>query len=464
MLKRIIDAASSHPLRIAYRIGKGEITYASLVEKAEKRARVLKSLGITPVMIYDEKSVDTVISILSCIMASRAYIPLDLTSPVARVEQIARLSGAGLVITRENITSIGIPCINPSTLDSYSVDTPAKTAKPGDIAYIIFTSGTTGDPKGVPISYGNLDNFIEWISSIEPLCEYSGATVMNQAQFCFDLSVADLYYSLCNGHTLVSYDGSPTAAFIRNNGVEVMVITPTFARFMLLNSDFSAKLCPSLKCIYFCGETLEKKTVQRLWERFPNLRIINAYGPTEATSAVSATEITRQHLEADKPLPIGDIDTSATEISIEDGEIVLRGKSVFDGYLGSANKTADSNGVNLYRTGDLGYAEDGLLYFIGRRDSQIKYKGYRIETGDIEANIMKLDCVRECAVIPKRDNDTVKAVWAYVSTDGKMNGSDIKEKLKALLPEYMIPKKIILLDSLPVNSNNKIDRKVLQNL
>mgnify|MGYP002515285394 CR=1 FL=1 len=199
-------------------------------------------------------------------------------------------------------------------------------------AYVIFTSGSTGEPKGVPVSYKNLDNFIEWITKLSPLNEFEHASVLNHASFSFDLSTAAIYYSLFGGHNLVQIEN--TADFeklfseIKENKVNVIVATPTFLRLCLLNKDFSEENYPFIKCIYFCGEMLQKSLVKEIFKRFPKMKIINAYGPTEAASAVSAIEITEEILEKEELLPVGKISSAATEITVENGEIVLKGKSV----------------------------------------------------------------------------------------------------------------------------------------
>ena len=171
-------------------------------------------------------------------------------------------------------------------------------------------------------------------------------------------------------------------------------------------------------------------------------------------------------LFTENTLPIGNTDTFATEITIDDGEIILQGKSVFGGYLKQDSPNCyKSCGCNFYRTGDLGYIKDGKLYYNGRKDLQIKYKGYRIELCEIENNLLKINRVTECVVIPKYSVDgTVKAIWAFVTVEGDLDEVHIKKKLSKIIPSYMIPKKIKIVNKLPVNHNQKIDRKALENL
>ena len=186
-----------------------------------------------------------------------------------------------------------------------------------ETAYIIFPSGSTGTPKGVPISYANLGNFTRWICSDEVLSGFEHPVVFSPASFGFDLSVAGIYYTLANGGTLItvsreeqkSFDGIFSA--LQKSGAEIAMVTPTFMKLCLLNGDFNAEKFPRLRCCWFCGERLEKALCEKLLRRFPSLKIINAYGPTEATCAVCSAMITAETLAAGEPLPVRDISSAA---------------------------------------------------------------------------------------------------------------------------------------------------------
>ena len=441
VLDKIEESVRKNPQRTAYKVNNKSITYRELWEKANLKADLLKKEGKKPVIINSSKDPEILILIIACLIAGRAYVPVESGTPEQRINEIT--------------TAIG----NESNTEN--------------IAYIMFTSGSTGKPKGVPISVENLDNFVQWISALKPLSEYSECIVLNQAKFSFDLSVADIFYSLCNGHTLVAMDLDTAAdyssiypLFWREN-IDVAVLTPTFMRLCLLEEKFNSINCPNLKCIYACGEPLDKKTVHKLFSRFPLIKLINAYGPTEATSAVSGIVITETMLKDDKPLPIGDMNTNATEIFIDSGEIVLCGKSVSRGYLqGVVGGFFCKDGLQCYRTGDLGFIQDGLLYCSGRRDSQVKYKGYRIELMDIENNIKEIPGVNDCAVTASYTAEhTAKTIKAFVATDAPEYDSEyIRKELEKKIPDYMQPRTITILDSLPINKNGKIDRKRLAEL
>ena len=457
---RLLSAASEYPSATAYRTSLRSVSYSELFGLADRLSIDFKARGTAPVIIKSRKTPETAACIIACILADRAYVPVAPDIPAVRLASVISRTGSDLLFDNGSFISV------PESSD-------ALNATFEDTAYIIFTSGSTGVPKGVPISYKNLDNFIAWICGLSPLDSYRSTAVFNHASFSFDLSVAAMYYAWCGGHTLVDAD---TDIFNDYKGimdifgkasVEVAVMTPTFANLCLLDRSFCAEALPALKCIYFCGEQLTIRTAERLWAAFPDLKIINAYGPTEATSAVCAVNITREMLT--KPyLPVGTDFGNAADISTENGEIVLRGASVFRGYLGE-EKSGD-----CYRTGDLGYTEGGYLYCTGRMDDQIKFKGYRIELGDIENNLNRISGVLQSAVTAVRDKQgQVRYLKAFVVTGEvqKTTGEDtdkkalcaeaIRKALEETLPGYMIPKIISITDKLPVNANGKTDRKAL---
>lgn len=468
--KKIQKTVENNPHKIAYKVNEDTITYKELWSLANQYASYLKKQGNTPVIIYGDKEINTVIAILSCIIAKRTYIPIGLCMPIQRLKKIINITKSTLIITEKRINIENITCSNLKNLSKYSKNEIIDSNN--DIIYIIFTSGSTGEPKGVPISENNLINFINWLSNTYPLNEYKDANILNQASFSFDLSVADFYYSLCNGHTLIANNNNNqeeyevTFNIIKNNQINVAVMTPTFMKLCLLNEDFNYYNYPSLKCVYFCGERLENKTVKNLLSRFPELKVINAYGPTEATSAISSILITQEIIDKEELLPVGNMNKTATTVEIIDNEIVLKGPSVSNGYLGiKSDKFYKENNINCYKTGDLGYIKNNKLYCKGRLDNQIKYQGYRIELNDIENNIKKIPDIKDCIVIAKYNNQgLVKLIKAFIISDKSINPHNVKELLKERIPNYMIPKSIIQLKDLPINQNGKIDRKALSEL
>lgn len=466
VLNRLAFHANNSPDQIAYTIKNNNITYGELYLKSCTYAEYLKRQGCGPVMLVGHKEIEFFIGIFACMIAQRAYIPIDISIPKERIQKIISSTGTDLIISSDSDFSLsGEKVLRLANLNKFANN--SIHTSDNSTAYIIFTSGSTGEPKGVPISYENLDNFAAWISGIEPLNQYKNITVLNQALFSFDLSVADIYYAIFNGHTLAALDRQDIAGFdtvfatISEKKPSVMVVTPTFAKLCLTDKDFCHEHFPFIKCIYFCGEVLENSTVKKLFSRFPNIKIINAYGPTEATSAVSAILITDNMANDYSPLPVGEIGKFATDIEIYDDEIVLKGKSVFSGYTNSlAGGHFVENGVNCYKTGDNGKIENGFLYCLGRRDRQVKLNGYRVELDEIESRIDEVEGVTACAVVPLySQSGKLRKISAFVC--GNTDANNIRNDLRQSLPSYMIPTKIDIVDKLSINRNGKIDRKAL---
>ena len=450
--------------KAAYICGEKRLTYAKLYEKAERIAAVLKAQGGGAVAVLGNKEPEMIISILACIMARRAYVPLEDNLPQARIVAAIRQAECTLVLKNGSACpDCGIPCSSLAELE-HATKKSADCGAQNETAYIIFTSGSTGTPKGVPISYANLGNFTRWICSDKVLSGFEHPVVLSPASFGFDLSVAGIYYALSAGGTIVtvsreeqkSFDG--IFAALQKNSAEIAVLTPTFMKLCLLNADFNEENFPRLRCCWFCGERLEKALCEKLLRRFPSLKIINAYGPTEATCAVCSAMITAETLAAGEPLPVGDISSAACKIEIENGEIILSGASVFGGYIGAAERTG-----GRFATGDLGEIRGGKLYCTGRADGRTKYKGYRIELGDIEANILAVGGVRACCAVAKRSkNGDTAYIKVFVSAEPTLGEETLRTALKSALPEYMIPKVIEFLPQLPVNEHGKTDRRLLE--
>ncbi len=359
--------------------------------------------------------------------------------------------------------------------------------------YIIFTSGSTGVPKGVQISADCLNHYLEWSVTLgTPPSQKQGQVFLNQAPFSFDLSVMDLYTCLAVGGTLYCLEKSVQGDFrllmesLRASRANVWVSTPSFAEMCLSDPAFQETLLPELELFLFCGETLGNSTVKKLQKRFPRGKIVNTYGPTESTVAVTQVLVTEDLAENSSPLPVG-IAKPGTVLEIRDeqgrilqdeekGEITILGNTVSTGYY---RQEALSGKVFFetehpilgktrgYRTGDKGYLRDGMLYYCGRMDLQIKLHGYRIELEDIENNLRQLEGVSHAVVLPNIRNDRVKSLTAYVVE--KHFPEDVKEEMNRLkrecllyLPEYMVPKKFVFLEQMPMTNNGKADRKRLK--
>lgn len=340
------------------------------------------------------------------------------------------------------------------------------------------------------ISSNNLDNFVEWIAEYLKLDE-SEEVFMNQAAYSFDLSVTSIYPGLCYGKTLHGFSKKTLSNLkqmfedIKHSGINIWVSTPSFAGMCVTENDFNSNMLTNLKAMVFVGEILPKPLCEELLNRFPNTRIINGYGPTEATVAVSINDMNREVLSQEGSLPIGyPMKKSVVKIVDEEGnilkdeekgEIIIVGPSVSKGYFNNEEMTKKSfyydeyNGekCRAYRTGDLGYYVNGNLYYCGRKDFQIKLNGYRIEIEDIENNLVRVSNVKNAAVVPVNKDGKIAYLTAFIELkednglSGLKNGIMIKKELSELIPSYMVPRNIKIVKEFPTNINGKIDRKKL---
>lgn len=258
----------------------------------------------------------------------------------------------------------------------------------------------------------------------------------------------------------------------------LMVSTPSFIDLLLLDKSFGKELMPNLKTILFCGEKLLKSTINKLYSRFNDLQIINSYGPTECTFAVTSLYINKDLLNSDN-IPVGFPKDNVNIYIVDEnrntlqdgeiGEILITGESVADGYLGNVinNPFIKYNGKKAYLTGDLGYLKNGMLYYKARKDKQIKFKGYRIELTDIEENLQELDYIDKAVVIKNaNEHGKILNIISFVKLKENISKTEFEiiQDLQKKIPEYMCPK-IKIIKDFPLNANGKCDeKKLLENL
>ena len=486
ILERIDDWGQRTPQHPAHISEQRVLTYGELCQQsdalAHQLAQSLKNDG-TPVAVLGHKQPEMLIAFLGCVKANHPYIPLDTSLPAQRIERIMASANVQLVLTPARVTEL--------IKTSSSVDRPAHKITPQDPYYIIFTSGSTGEPKGVVITLECLTSFVNWMLNEQKLIEQR-EVFLNQAPFSFDLSVMDLYLALVTGGTLFSITADQIASpkhlyqALAASGVTTWVSTPSFAQMCLVEKSFNATLLPAVQRFLFCGETLAPEVANQLLNRFPLAQVWNTYGPTEATVASTSVEIDRIMLNRYPVLPVG-FPKPDTQILLlneaqqivaagTQGEIVIVGPNVSTGYLGRPDLTERAffreQGKRAYRTGDVGYFQDGLLFFEGRADQQVKLHGYRIEPGDIEANLCALAAVYNAVVLPVKKQDKVDALAAFIIlTQAALHEqpaiSDFERSLalRAMLaerlPAYMLPRKFYFLATFPMTLNGKIDRRQL---
>jgi len=513
VLEKIREYANTDRLALINR--EETLTYRELDEFSDAfAAYLLERFGDdrSPVVIYGHKETMILPCLYGSLKAGRAYVPIDITVPGNRVRQIIEdvepkvfvdFYDLGIETDAEVLSPDRLGKILRGQSADGSENTDARPNSTGtfdirkhwisgdSVAYILFTSGSTGKPKGVPITCANIENLY---SQLLPWMEVSvdKGVILNQISYSFDVSVVSIYMGISKGMTLYTID----KAMLENMG-ELFehlgrsdccfwVSTPSFAEMCVPSAKFNEALMPGLEKFLFCGEILTHKLVDELFERFPKAKVINTYGPTEATVLVTAVEITDEMAKDELQIPIGYplpevtfriVDAEGKPVaSGEQGELLIISRNVGPGYFKRPDLTEkaffvdEETGKRGYRTGDSCFEKNGLYYYCGRLDNQIKISGYRVEIEDIENNLVKCSNIARAAVIPVYEGEKIAYLAAFVllqKPDGLgslKRAIKIKEELKEFLPSYMIPRKILAVDSFPLNTNGKVDKKQLRQM
>jgi amino acid adenylation domain-containing protein len=470
-----------------------QLTYNELNRKADQVAQVLKERGVLTdsiVGIKMERSVEMIIGILGILKAGGAYLPIDPQYPQERIDYMLKDSGAKLLVTTNNLEAPDFPLL-PATGNR-------QPAAPLSLAYIIFTSGSTGKPKGVGISHANLSPLLHW--GYRKLGINPADRTLQNLSYYFDWSVWEIFITLTSGACLVSVSNeillNPETCinFMAKMGITVLHVTPSQYYYLL----GVGRQLQTLKYLFLGAEKLPHDLARHsLASVNQDCRVLNMYGPTECTIIASTLEFTPSDLKNFKELsgiPIG-VPVGNTELLVLDkymslcpvnvtGELYIGGDGVASGYLNNPELTAEKfvnllatkdtkeheeikffltpNTNTLYRTGDLvRWLLDGNIEFLGRIDQQVKIRGFRIETGEIEKHLLETEEINEAVVIPVDVKDREKYLCAYIVTGKEINIFDLRQRLFACLPDYMIPSYIITLDRIPLSPNGKVDRKRL---
>ena len=476
-------------------------TYGDLKKDSDSLAAHIDRLGLpdkSPVVVFGGQEYEMLATFVALTKSGHAYIPIDSHSALERVAAIVEVAEPSLIIAINDfpLADVAAPIFSAEQVQtafregaSYELSHPVQG---DDNYYIIFTSGTTGKPKGVQISHNNLLSFTNWMITDKEFATPERPQMLAQPPYSFDLSVMYWAPTLALGGTLFALPSAVTQDFkqlfetILSLPIAIWTSTPSFADMALLSDDFNSQKLPQLTHFYFDGEELTVKTAQKLRDRFPQARIINAYGPTEATVALSAVAVTDEMLQNCKRLPIGYTKADSPTFVIDEegqkvpngqqGEIIVCGPAVSKGYLNNPEKTAEAffkfEGLPAYHTGDVGsMTDEGLLLYGGRMDFQIKFNGFRIELEDVSQNLNKSKYVESAVAVPRYNKDhKVQNLLAYVILkDGVAEQFEreiditkaIKEDLQDIMMSYMMPSKFLYRETLPLTPNGKIDIKGL---
>ncbi|WP_320203672.1 AMP-binding protein [Agrobacterium rosae] len=444
-----------------------------------------------PVLIWGHKDHRYVIAYWACLLSGRALVPVEPETPLERVRQIAATSNACAVVIADTADCGGavenlellLPILRvlDGEIDSNHgarLDTLVSTAGIRDdaVAYIMFSSGTLGQPKGIQVTYANLVDFIGWLDVLLPEAA-SFRAVSGNIRYCFDVSLFELWAAWVHRLPMTALDHANFAnstAYIqrlKEARVALWVSTPSIVRLYLKNKRFNGAMLPDCKTFVFCGEPLTKVIVRDLFARFPGCRVVNTYGPTECTVAVTGVDIQESHLESEHELPIG-YARPGTRLELAagleeqgaGGEIHIRGRSVGRGYVGLPEKQAAAFPESqLYRTGDWGWqAEDGLWYFKGRIDREVKIQGLRIDLDDVETHIRNRAGVEDVVVGVFTLDGQPRGLKAFVV--GPETAEDLcklSEELAEELPHYLVPKFWHAGFETRLNNNSKLDRQAV---
>ena len=474
------------PGNIAVSESGNNISFDDLNKRANQLASLLRRKGVgqgTIVGIMAERSIECVIGIIAILKAGGAYLPIDPQYPKERIIYMLEDSRAGVLLTQERIKSaenfegIRIELDNEENYSEDSADLDCISS-PNDLAYVIYTSGSTGRPKGAMIAHRGVVNYISWAIKQYGREDRTGLRFPFYSSIAFDLTVTSLFVPLLSGNRMEIYadDDFTLDRILKEDKVDIIKLTPSHLKTLLID-DYSPE---NLRSFIIGGEELERKLAAQISEKFNSKVILyNEYGPTETVVGCMIYAYD-PNKDQGRTIPIG-VPADNVQLYIFDryqrlvpdkvvGELYIGGDGVCKGYFNRKELTAEKfvenpyiEGDRIYRTGDLARRCDGIIEYLGRVDQQVKIRGYRIECGEVEGHVLDISGVDHAAVVMKENENKEKFLCCYYVSSVGITGEQIIEMLAKRLPHYMIPAKCIRKDSMPLNRNGKIDRKLLQN-
>lgn len=487
-------SADRFPDKTAFADEHKEITFGQLRSQAMALATHMidKKLFKKPVVIYLEKGVDVLVSFMGAAYSCNFYSPIDVDMPASRVNKILEVLQPSLVVTSGELQPVfeqfdykGDYLLFEEAIggavDGQAIEAARNKGIDTDLLYVLFTSGSTGVPKGVTINHRSVIDYIDWVTETFEITEAD--SFGNQAPFYFDNSILDIYSTIKSGATTYIIPKNlfaqpvPLLEYLKEKKINTIFWVPSALIVVAKLKAFrNVDLSDTLRRVLFCGEVMPNKQLNT-WRRFlPDVQYANLYGPTEITDACTYYIVDREFTD-DEPLPIG-VPMANTDIIVlndrnepvtgdEIGELCVRGTSLSMGYYNNPEKTKEAfvqNPLNpyvpeiIYRTGDLvKYNEYGEIIYLSRKDFQIKHMGHRIELGEIETAVSSLEQIALCCCL--YDEKRQKIV---LFIEEELDKAYINEQISSLVPEYMLPNKVVTLPDMPINANGKIDRVKLK--
>jgi amino acid adenylation domain-containing protein len=484
------DRVQQHPDRVAAVQGDRSWTYAELNTAANKIAHSLHRQGLRAeevVAVVTERTLEWLAAVIAVFKAGGCYLPLEPHYPTERFANVLRRSECRWVLAdveRPNLTAAAAG-VNLSYLDDLvasaeAVDDLDVSVGADQLAYIYFTSGSTGEPKGAMCEHAGFLNHL--LAKIEDLGVGEGHVVAQTAPQCFDISLWQLVSPLLMGGRVhiveqeVILDVHRFLDTLERDGIQLVQLVPSYLDVVLSTLDDRPRQFPALRCVAVTGEALKKELVQRWFAAFPNIVIVNNYGTTEVSDDTNHEVMDRVPAHRSVPLgrPLRNVRVYVMDEQLRlvpvgaQGEIVFAGVCVGRGYINDEARTKAAfggdpyqPGTRLYRSGDFGrWLPSGILEYLGRRDSQVKINGLRIEIGEIENRLLQIDGVRDGAVVIAGTAHQPQLVGYYAGSTAPEPGR-VSAVLAETLPGYMVPQRLYQLAELPLTANGKIDRKQL---
>jgi amino acid adenylation domain-containing protein len=489
------ERARAHPDAIAAVRGNRQLTYRDLNARSNQLARALMARGLATenvVAVVTERNLDWLTAVLAIFKAGGAYLPIEPHFPAERIARMLSRAGCRLVLTErasaamldcalESLSAVETLFIDEAYAQGYPETDPDGNVAAEQLAYIYFTSGSTGEPKGAMCEHAGMLNHL--LAKIDDLKIGEGDVVAQTATQCFDISLWQLLAALlAGGRTLLVeqetiLDAKRFIAKLVESRVNVVQVVPSYLEVLLSYLEQHPRELPDLRCVSVTGEALKKELVQRWFAVKPAIKLVNAYGLTETSDDTNHEIMDRVPRQARVPLgrPISNVriyivDEQLSPVPLgAPGEIVFAGICVGRGYINDPERTQQAFLTDphyprerLYRSGDFGrWLPDGKLEFLGRRDTQVKISGFRIEIGEIENALLRVPGVREDAVVVLERADRSKHLVAFYSSQQTVDANTLREQLSASLPKYMVPAVFYWRESLPLTGNGKIDKRAL---